>query len=76
MCKVDFYFLDLHKQASRHSGGMEISLKAGASLSSAWLQSFYYDSAAAAGGEHDRQRDDSREGFIQEKKWKWRDKLQ
>ena len=55
---------------------MEISLKAGASLSSARLLSFYYDSAAAAGGEHDRQRDDSREGFIQEKKWKWRDKLQ
>ena len=75
MCKVDFYFLDLHKQASRHSGGMEISLKAGASLSSARLQSFYYDSAAG-GGEDDGQRDDSREGFIQEKKWKWRDKLQ
>ena len=56
---------------------MEISLKAGASLSSARLLSFYYDSAsAAAGGEDDGQRDDSREGFIQEKKWKWRDKLQ
>ena len=54
---------------------MEISLKAGASLSSARLLSFYYDSAAA-GGEDDRQRDDSREGFIQEEKWKWRDKLQ
>ena len=74
MCKVDFYFLDLHKQASRHSGGMEISLKAAASLSSAWLLSFYSDSAAAE--EDDGQRDDSREGFIQEKKWKWRDKLQ
>ena len=52
---------------------MEISLKAGASLSSAQLQSFCYDSAAAA-GEDDGQRDDSRKGFIQEKKW--RDKLQ
>ena len=51
---------------------MEISLKAGASLSSARLQSFCYDSAAA--GEDDGQRDDSRKGFIQEKKW--RDKLQ
>ena len=55
---------------------MEISLKAGASLSSAQLQSFCYDSAAAAAaaGEDDGQRDDSRKGFIQEKKW--RDKLQ
>ena len=55
---------------------MEISLKAGASLSSARLLSFCYDSAAAAAaaGEDDGQRDDSRKGFIQEKKW--RDKLQ
>ena len=51
---------------------MEISLKAGASLSSARLLSFGYDSAAA--GEDDGQRDDSRKGFIQEKTW--RDKLQ
>ena len=57
------------------SGGMEISLKAGASLSSARLLSFCYDSAAAAAaGEDDGQRDDSRKGFIQEKTW--RDKLQ
>ena len=56
---------------------MEISLKAGASLSSARLLSFCYDSAAAAAaaaGEDDGQRDDSRKGFIQEKTW--RDKLQ
>ena len=51
---------------------MKISLKAGASLSSAQLQSFCYDSAAAA--EVDDGQRDSRKGFIQEKKW--RDKLQ
>ena len=45
---------------------MEISLKAGASLSSARLQSFCYDSAAA--GEDDGQRDDSRKGLYKRRR--------